>query len=420
MYRLRAVLTAGLLWASAESSVAADPESALTLGAAINRALDRSPVLAGAREAIAAADARIEQAGFAPAIEVGLEFENFAGSGDLRGTDSLETTLQLSRAVELGDKRQRRIDAAQAGRDSAFAGLDVTRLEVATATARRFVDTLAAQLQLQAAGRFLDLAGTIRAQAERRVTAGSALSAELYRAQAEVGRQELFVTRAQAEREIASRALAASWGEPEAEPPAVTGDLFAIAALEPLESLLAKLDRSPRTTRLLTAQRVLEAERRLAQAQARPDVELSLGARHLNEPGDLGLVAGFSVPWGSRTRSRALVAERDALIRQAAADQVSARLDAVATIGGLYRQLDVRRKALTVLQRDILPATAAALQQIDRGYRLGRLSYGELALAAREALDAELERVRIATEYHQLLVELEGLTGTAIAPVAYP
>ncbi len=86
----------------------------------------------------------------------------------------------------------------------------------------------------------------------------------------------------------------------------------------------------------------------------------------------------------------------------------------MATVSGLHRQIEVRRESLAVLERDVLPAATEALAQIERGYRLGRLSYGEYAVAARESLDAELERVGTAIEYHQLLTEIERLTGVAV------
>ena len=419
-HRVGFLLAAWLLLAAHAGSALAAELLPLALPEAINRALERSPGLAVTREDVAVAEARVGQAQVTPPVELGVELENFGGSGELDGTDALETTLLLSRALELGGKRARRIDVAQAGRESALAGLNAARLDVATDVTRKFVDVLGAQEQARAAARFLELAQAIRAQAERRVAAGNALSAELYRAQAEVAREELFRLRSQAELDVTWRALAATWGEPDATRVAAAGDLFRTRPLEPLAALLATLDQTPRLARLATAQRVREAERRLTEAQARPDVEISLGARHLNEAGDTGFVVGASFPFGSRARNRALVVESEASLRQIQAEQTAGRISAVAALSGLHRQVEVRRETLEVLQRDVVPATTAALEQIDRGYRLGRLPYSEYALAAREALDAQLERVRIATEYHQLLADLEGLTGTAVRMAPAP
>jgi cobalt-zinc-cadmium efflux system outer membrane protein len=371
---------------------------ALTLPAAVNRALERSPALAAAQAGIAGAEARITQAQLKPQLEVGLELENFAGSGELDGTDTLETTLQLSRAVEFGGKRERRVDLARAGRESALVELDAARVDVAAEVTRRYIDLLSAQEQLRSAERFLTLAQAIRDQAGRRVKAGNALSAELHRAEAEVGREELFGLRSRSEIRVRWSALASTWGAPESAAEAVVGDLRAVPVLEPLESLLARLEQTPRFRQLATQQRLRGLQRRIAAAEARPDITVALGLRHLSESDDTGLVAGFSVPLGSRARSRANVAESDA----------------VTMLRALHLRAQERQAGLGLLRDRIVPATASALQQVERGYRLGRLSYGEYAVAAREALDAELQLLQIATEYHQLLAEIEGLTGIAV------
>lgn len=412
--RGRVALAGWFLLAPLAGTAWADDLAALTLRDALDRALAQHPALAVGREDVSAAEARVRQSEFGPAPEIGVELENFAGSGDLEGTDALETTLQISRALELGGKRTRAVEVARAERDSALAALDLARLDVAAETARRFVDVLGAQAQLETAGRFLDLARTIRSEAERRVTAGNALSAELYRARAEVGREELFGARAQADLDVARRALAASWGEPRAASPPAAGELFTAPEIEPLAALLERIEQSPRLAGLATAERLRAAELRLAEAQSRPDIDWSLGLRHLAEPDDVGLVAGISIPFAGAARSRARTAEAEALLRQSQAARSVEHGRVVAAITTLHRQIELRLQTLRVLERDVLPATAAALEQIDRGYRLGRLPYGEYALAAREALDTEIERVRIATEYHQLLAELEALTGAAV------
>ncbi len=393
----------------------AEPGSAVTLEVAVQRAIAGNPALAVGREDLSVTEARLGRAGLRPAAEIGLELENFAGSGEFSGVDELETTLQLSRVLERGDKRERRMAVARAEQDAARLDFEAARITVATDAASRFMGVLGTQEQLGVARRFLVLAEGIRAEARRRVAAGRALSAEVYRADAVVGREQLMVARARGELDMAGRDLAAAWGQTDAPPGPAVGDLFATPPLEPLAQILARLEATPQLARLAAGRQVREAERRLAAAEARADFAWSVGARHLNGPGDIGLVAGLSIPFGATSRSRPLVAEANALVRRAEAEQAATRVDVSRTVAALHRQVELRRETLAVLQRDVLPATAAALEQIDRGYRLGRLAYGEYAQAAREALDAELEKVQVATEYHQYLVELEGLTRIAIA-----
>jgi cobalt-zinc-cadmium efflux system outer membrane protein len=71
----------------------------LTLADTVEMALARNPDLAASRYELTAARGRITQADLRPNPELDLELENFAGGGDLGGTDALETTLALSSAT---------------------------------------------------------------------------------------------------------------------------------------------------------------------------------------------------------------------------------------------------------------------------------------------------------------------------------
>lgn len=410
----QAATTLCLLLATFPAAARGDDGQSLTLREALDRSLSAHPGLAVARAGVEVAAAQVREAQLGPAFEAGLELENFAGSGETSGTDALETTLQLSRALEPGGKRAAAVAAARAGEASALASLEVSAVELAGDTARRFVTVLGAQEQLQAASRFLELARAIQVQAERRVDAGLGLSAELHRARAEVGRQQLFVARSRAELDLARRALAASWGEPGSPVPAVAGDLFGIPPLEPIDEFLRRVEQSPRLASLATVERLRIAEVRLAETESKPDLTFSFGVRHLAEPGDTALVAGVAVPLGTRARGRARAQAAEAALQLSQHQTAADRLAITSLVMSLHRQIELRREALQVLETQILPATAAALEQIDRGYRLGRLGYSEYAQAARESLDAQLERLELAAEFHQLLTELEALTGTGV------
>ena len=63
---------------------------------------------ASQRAELDAGRARADSIALAPEYRVGLELENFAGTGDTSGTDSLEATLSLSGVLELGGKRDAR------------------------------------------------------------------------------------------------------------------------------------------------------------------------------------------------------------------------------------------------------------------------------------------------------------------------
>ena len=95
-----------LLLVPLSAAIAADAQThdKLTLDQAIIYVLEQSPLLKAADYEAKAAAARIRNAKLTPAFKTSLQFENFGGSGILSGTDNLESTLSLSKVLELGDK----------------------------------------------------------------------------------------------------------------------------------------------------------------------------------------------------------------------------------------------------------------------------------------------------------------------------
>ena len=64
----------------------------LTLPQALEEAAARSPAVVAAEREVAAAEARLRQAGYRNNPELSVEVENFAGTGTLKGLQSTEIT----------------------------------------------------------------------------------------------------------------------------------------------------------------------------------------------------------------------------------------------------------------------------------------------------------------------------------------
>ena len=90
----------------------------LTLPQALQRAANANPRIAAADRTIGMADGRREQANALPNPTLGVEVDNFA-SGQSGVVQGAETTLQLSQLIELGGKRDARVQAALGDYDTA-------------------------------------------------------------------------------------------------------------------------------------------------------------------------------------------------------------------------------------------------------------------------------------------------------------
>src|SRR4051794_13361634 len=87
----------------------------LTMRSALSRALATSPRLTAAERDVGIATGQRIQAGALLNPELTYEQDNSFGSGIYRGTRSAETTLQISRALELFGRRDARTAGGAAG-----------------------------------------------------------------------------------------------------------------------------------------------------------------------------------------------------------------------------------------------------------------------------------------------------------------
>ncbi len=404
------------LWAATAAGAAsplAQGES-LTLARAIELAATHGPSVAALTLETEALAARNETEALPPSIHLESEFESFAGGGNLSGTDLLESTVLLSRVVELGNKRALRRGLGSAELDRLAADQQLLRAELSVEAARRFIHVLSDQAVLVTAKRATELAQTARDVARQRVAAGAASPAALGRAEIALARSQ--IAQEHAEHELASSRVKLSilWGDTAASFSVVSGDLFDLPPLEPLDAYQARLDASPEMTRFLSEAQVQDARIRLAQAGRSPDVSIAAGVRRLEAFDDEALVASFSVPLG--TRRRAELQERAARADRTRVDmnRESRRLELHATLFDLYQELlNARTKAQT-LNVQVRPQAEIMLATTNEGYRAGRFSLLELADAQLQLIEVEREATQAAAQFHTLLVEIQRVVGAPI------
>lgn len=407
-----------VLMCSMASVAHAAEARALTLSNALELVAARNPALLSMRPEAEALRQQAAVDALSPALTLDAQFENFAGTGDASSARSLESTLQLSRAIELGDKSslRRRIGDSELERLDAIQR--AKRAEVLADVARRFVHVLADQEQLAATRRATQLAEQARGAVQQRINAGAASPVFLSRAEIALARAK--IDQEHAEHELASSRVSLSilWGEAKPSFDEARGELFHFPQLESLEAYTARLANSPDVLRFATQARVLEARSHLAQANRRPNITVSAGIRRLEAFDDQAFVAGFSVPLGSRKRSegeiQSLAAEREQLELSSASHQ----LELQATLFGIYQEILHRRTEAEVLHNEIRPQAEQMVQVTQRGFDAGRFSLLELADVQSQLLEIEREAIQAAAEFHSHLIEVERLTGVAVHTLA--
>lgn len=401
--------------AAPNSNSGDEPRGPLTLTDAIAAALRRNPGLHSADYDIRAAQARIQQAGLRPAPEVGATLENFAGRGELRGTDALETTLTLSQVIELGDKRNRRVAVAGLGRDDAALQHQARQLDVLAAVTRRFIDVAEAQQQLLLARTATRLAERTATVVDERVAAARSPLAEKSRAAIALERARLDEQKLLQSLLAAHRQLAALWGSTEPRFGDAQADLFDLPAVGTFDALAAKLQNSPDFLRFANEARLRDAQWQLAKAEAKSDVTVGAGLRRFEATGDTGLVLSISMPLPLAERNAGAIREAALRREQLETDRQAAFVDAQAVLFEFYQALGQTRSETTALRERLIPQAEIALQQTQYGYERGRFSYLELADAQRELLVLRREAVASAATYHRTLAEIERLANEPLA-----
>src|SRR4051794_16669475 len=155
----------------------------LALPAALKQALARQPELQAFAFELRAQDARVGEAGLGPITTADVLIEDAAGTGERRGLESAQTTLSLSRVIELGGKREGRVAAAEATRSRLQTEQAARQLDIAADVARRFVESLHETESLRIAQDGFRLSERTQAAVAKRVQAALAPAAEIARAE---------------------------------------------------------------------------------------------------------------------------------------------------------------------------------------------------------------------------------------------
>lgn len=394
---------------------AAEP---LRLEEAVARSLASNPSLAAEAAELRAVQARAEREGLPTPYVAGVDLENVGGTGALSGVHSAETTVRLGRVIELGGKRAARqaLGAAEIAQQRNVS--DTARLDIASRTTARFIEVVADQQRLEFAQEQVKLAERTRREVATWVAAARNPESDLRAAEIAVVNAEL--EREHAEHELASAriTLAASWGSFEPDFTAVAGDLRELPAVESFETLAARLPMTTAQRNALLEGETITAKRRVAEASAKPDINVSLGVRRLEALNDQGLVMSVSVPLGSKPRASLGIAEADAQLAALESRRDAQRFESHQELFEKYQELKHARTEYEALRTKMLPKAEQAFAFTRRGFEAGRFSFVSLAQAQRTLFELRERSVEATVRYHTLLVEVERLT--AVSPETTP
>lgn len=385
----------------------------LRLDDAITRTLGSNPSVIAESAELTAAQARATREALPPPYVMRGEVENVGGSGTMRGFNAAETTLSVSRVVELGGKREAREALGAATVNQQRHKMDSVQLDLTNRTKLRFIMVLARQQQLESAKERVEQAERTRGEIARWVREARNPESELRAAEIALAQAELARDSAQFALSSAKVTLASSWGALTPDFDRVVGELDTLPTVERFETLAARLSMTPESHASKLQAEVLTAERRLAQADAKPDIDVGLGVRRFEATRSQAIMLSVSIPLGTAKRSGYAVAQASAQLAALQARRNADHFERHQTLFKKYQELQHTRNEVESLRNVMVPKAKQALKVTRRGFTAGSFSFLSLSQAQTTLFDLDTRVVDATVRYHSLLAEIERLTAIA-------
>ncbi|MFV2072786.1 MAG: TolC family protein [Thermoanaerobaculales bacterium] len=394
-----------------EPAASAEPTGELSLERAVSTALSLSPVLAAVALGVPAAEARLDQAAIYANPNLGIEVENFGGSGERDGFNVTETTFALSQPLLLGGKIAGRKGIARADLALATRDLEAVRLDIAAMTTIAFNNVIVAQERVRLTEELAELAQSFGETVRARVEAGKVSPVEGIRARAAVARARVDVANAKRALAAVRVSLATTWGSSDPQFSRAVGRLPRPSPPPPRAMLDEWLQQTPEMARLTEELQRQEQVIKLEKARGVPDLTLALGSRNFQDTGDWAWVGGMSLPLPIFNRNqgarRAAEFELERTRREVAAVRIALESRLSRILEGLRAAEDEARS----YEREIVPASTEAFEAMSLGFREGKFGFLEVLDAQRSLFEATLLLLDSRQRYAATRTQLERLVG---------
>jgi outer membrane protein TolC len=245
-------------------------------------------------------------------------------------------------------------------------------------------------------------------------TVGKGLQQDILQAQVAIAQMTAAITVMEQNRIAMAARLNSLLGRPATEPVGALELPEPTPVLPPVDSIMS-IAAVNRPAIQAARARALAAESgyRAAQRDAYPDFNVLLGYGQRPQFVDLVTIeVGISVPLWSGNKQQPRKREMQAMQSMAEARQIDLYNETFARLSEL-RASAVRAQELSSLyETSIIPQAVAAVESSLSAYRVGSVDYMTLLSNQMTVNQFDIERVRLAAEYHDSVAGIEALTGS--------
>ena len=382
----------------------------LTLEDAVALAARANPVLRAKQFELRAVGANEITAGLRPNPTATYLAEQFGG-----GSAALvQHTFSIGQPIELGGKRQRRLESARAATRVSGHELEDVRRQVVFQVKKAFTDALVARQELGLVEENVrsldDLERIQRFRAER----GDISELELLRIEVQRFALERDAADARQALRMARIALRAA-----TDPTQVPEDFEVVGALADRDMAPAAvdlyrraLDRRPDLRAAEAARAKARADVGLARANAWWDVTPQVEYQRIGPDNTIGF--GISVPIKIFDRNQGEIARTRAETQRVDAAREAMAVQILAEVDGALASLRTERQKLDLLRDVYLPKARRARDTVEFAYRRGGVSLLDYLDAQRTYRDTTTEFVRSLGSYWTAYYQLEAAVGGSL------
>lgn len=378
----------------------------LSLSDALSRVASGDPVVAANAARLQAAQAGITQADVRPRDVVGVDVEDFAGTGPYSPVQQSQTTAWYERTWERGGKREARVGAARSEFGVASERNRLRMLDLLAQVQSAWVEAQAAEAAIPIAEQRLTEARRVEAEVGRRV--GRALdplfAAE--RSRTAVTQAQIALDQARETARIARATLASHWGG---------GSDYRLqtSSFSSPEPTTAQAGTSPDLAVLSAEREAAGARMHLAETGNVGDPTGRVGVRHFGQGNDVAIMVGVSIPIGNRVANRGNVARAQADAQAAEAEIAVTRVQVEREIDRLVAERATIIVEVQRIEREVLPSAERAVTLVRDGFARGGTAFTflEVSLAQQAVIEARSRRIELLRRYHLAGARLDRLTG---------
>ena len=353
------------------------------------------------------------QAALSPNPVLNVEAENLLGTNDARGVEGAEVTLAFSQLIELGNKRQSRINYATANIKAQAIQYQNTRLALLATTGERYYEALKFQTLLSLNSERHQVVSKALKAIKQRADAGAVSQADVTRMRYALSQVELNKAKLNSEFERARLSLNELWSEQHSYTN-FAGNMTTLIPLKSEQGLLNAVNQAPDFAMLQQQYLQQAANLTLQKANGQSDINVGAGVSYNQQNDTSSLLFSFSMPLPLSNSNSGNIEAANSQLALLRDQQGQLRIQLRQQVRTLYAYYQGKTLQVQLLSEQVIPQAQTLIEQSLKSYQRGQISVLQLLDAQQALFDSKRALINTYAALYQTHLALERLTGQSL------